>query len=498
MELKVQQLLLHGLNILLELKEPFTTEWKKFLTAAKIRKTSLVEDIDSMIMFAFQQFSNKNNLNVDSVIFALLAEWQKRFALNQDEEEAIFLVTKIENTFHKLLSEKSDSSYLDHQAIHIFFSRILDHSFLTQNLEDRTEKWLKRILSTNVIPIKWLAVVKRDREDFTVEKVVPQERTIGDNHLIEMCTGLKANQIDHLTMAISRLLGSIDRSPIVQIPCINDTLIVCPDDHTIVTSKQIEIIRGMYLRQLKLHQLESNMEWKDASLLFLQKLMHARNVDDAVHAISKGLVDYMPFKRCALFLYNQKEDKGIGVSGYNVNNSSVQQIKEEIFKLPLIKKFLHLLTHTQPLLFSNAADVLPEKYIKEYRLKTIVVLPLFVPSENKLLGIALLDRGEDSQFAVSTQTLTTLIKFGHYSGELLNSIWDDAMQQFGNPNCVLTSREKEVLKLIAEGLTINEAARKLHLSSYTVRDYVSVIIQKLSAKNRTDAAVKAIRMNLIS
>jgi DNA-binding NarL/FixJ family response regulator len=52
--------------------------------------------------------------------------------------------------------------------------------------------------------------------------------------------------------------------------------------------------------------------------------------------------------------------------------------------------------------------------------------------------------------------------------------------------------------LIAEGASINEAAQQLHLSSYTVRDYVSIIIQKLAAKNRTDAAVKAIRMKLIS
>jgi DNA-binding CsgD family transcriptional regulator len=499
LELKVQQLLLRGLRILLELREPFAKEWKKILSASKTRNISLAEEFDTMILFAFQEYSNQENVHVDTFILTLLTEWQKRFSMQRDEEESIFLVTTIENTFHRLLSENSASTFLDHQAIQTFFSRILDHSFLTQNLEKRTEKWLKMILSTNVVPIKWLAVVKRDSEDFTIEKVVCSDNGMNDNHLIEMCTGLKANQIDHLTMAISRLLGSLGSTPIVQIPCLNDTLVVCPDEHTnSVSPQQIEIIRTMYLRQLKLHQLESNMEWKDASLLFLQRLLRSRNADEAVQTISKGLVDYMPFQRCALFLYNQYEDKGIGVSGYNVNSPSVQQIKEEIFKLPLIKKFLYSLTHSQPLFFSNAAEVLPEKYVREYKLKSIVVLPLFVPSESKLLGIALLDRGEDSEFAVSTQTLTTLIKFGHYAGELINSFWEEAIQQFGNPNCVLTAREKDVLKLIADGFSINEAAQKLHLSSYTVRDYVSVIIQKLSAKNRTDAAVKAIRMNLIS
>lgn len=496
----MEQLLLNGISILVELREPFIKEWKRLPTASRHQNTSLVDEFDSMILFAFQEFSKHEHMSVDSFIFTLLTEWQRRFLTQQDEYESIFLLTAIENIFHKLLSEKCTSTFLDHQSIQTFFSRVLDHSLLTQDLEDRTEKWLKMILSTNVIPIKWLAVAKKEREDFTIEKVVCSDKHHVSSHLIEMCAGLKANQLDHLSVAISRLLGAslVDPS-IVQIPCLNDILIMCPEDGTCsVSSHQIEFIRGMYLRQLRLHQLESKIEWKDASLLFLQRLLRSQNVDDAVKKITKGLVDYLPFERCALFLYNHFEDKGIGVSGYNVSSLSVQQISEEIFRLPLIKKYLYSLNHSQPLYFSNAMGMLPEKYIREYRLRSLVVLPIFVPSESKLLGIALLDQGEDSQFEVSTQTLTTLIKFGHYAGELLHSLWDEALHQFANPNNVLTMREKEVLKLIADGASINEAAQELHLSSYTVRDYVSVIIQKLAAKNRTDAAVKAIRMNLIS
>jgi len=266
----------------------------------------------------------------------------------------------------------------------------------------------------------------------------------------------------------------------------------------VLTDEQITFIRGMYLRQLKLHQLESKMEWKDASLLFLQHLLRTKGVCDSVNAITRGLVDYMPFKRCALFLYNHFVDKGIGVSGYNVSDSTIQQIKEEISTLPLIDKYFHSLIHSQPLYFSNAIDILPKKYVQEYQLRSLVVLPIFVPTEGKLLGIALLDQGENTPFDVSSETMTTLIKFGQYAGELLYSIWDEALQQFGGPQPILTLREKEVLQLIADGASISEAAAKLHLSSYTVRDYVSAIIQKLAAKNRTDAAVKAIKMKLIS
>ncbi|MCM2533916.1 LuxR C-terminal-related transcriptional regulator [Neobacillus pocheonensis] len=500
MERKVEQLLLKGFGLLVDLREPFVKEWKQVISSSKYQNISLVDQFDSMIQFAFEQIKAEESPSVDSFILSLLAEWQNRFSTLHDEYESIFLVTAIENMFHKLLASIPSTTFLDHQAIQVFFSRILDHSLLTQDLEDRIEKWMRIVMSTNILPMVWLAIVKTEQIDFKVEKVVCSSPNDVEKHLIEMCLSLKANQIDHLSLAITRLLGDGKvHNKVVQIPCLNDILLICIQDGEFsVTEQQTEFIKGMYLRQLKLHHLESKMEWKDASLLFLQRLIQARSADCAVQAITQGIVDYMPFKRCALFLYNHVENKGVGVSGYNVSNRSIQKIREAIFQLPLINNYLSSLNHSQPIYFSNASDVLPKKYVQEYRLKSIVVLPISVPTESKLLGIVLLDQGEDSQFEVTTQTLTTLIKFGHYAGELLYSIWDEALQQFGSPNCVLTQREKEVLKLIAEGATINESAQQLHLSSYTVRDYVSVIIQKLAAKNRTDAAVKALRMKLIS
>lgn len=500
MEHKMERLLIRGFSILVDLRESFKSEWTKLLSKSNYQNTPLVNGFDAMIEFAFEQTSTIELPSVDSFILSLLAEWQNRFSTLHDEYESIFLVTSIETIFHKLLAGNPNSTLLDHQAIQLFFSRILDHSLLTRDWEDRIEKWIKMIMETNVLPMKWLAVVKKDESDYKIEKVVSATFSEMDNHLLEMCSNLKANQIDHLSMAISRLLGGNPvLKAVLQIPCLNDILLICLENEEVtVTEQQTEFIRSLYLRQLKLFHLENKMEWKDASLLFLQRLLRARSADAAVKEITQGIVDYMPFKRCALFLYNHFEDKGIGVAGYNVSNSAVQQIKEGIFQLPIINKYLSSLTHSRPLYFSNAAEALPEKYVKEFQLQSLVVLPIFVPSENKLLGIALLDQGENSQFNISALSLATLIKFGHYAGELLYTFWDEAIQQFSGSNCVLTQREKEVLKQISEGASINEAAEALHLSSYTVRDYVSIIIQKLSAKNRTDAAVKAIKMKLIS
>lgn len=52
----------------------------------------------------------------------------------------------------------------------------------------------------------------------------------------------------------------------------------------------------------------------------------------------------------------------------------------------------------------------------------------------------------------------------------------------------LTVKEQEILRLAALGKTTKEITSALYLSSGTVRNYISEMIHKLNAKNRTEAA----------
>lgn len=66
------------------------------------------------------------------------------------------------------------------------------------------------------------------------------------------------------------------------------------------------------------------------------------------------------------------------------------------------------------------------------------------------------------------------------------------------PGRNLSPRERDVLSLIAQGLNNDEIAERLVISPATARHHVSACLQKLGAKNRTEAAALAIKHGLVS
>ncbi|GII79236.1 DNA-binding response regulator [Sphaerisporangium rufum] len=55
----------------------------------------------------------------------------------------------------------------------------------------------------------------------------------------------------------------------------------------------------------------------------------------------------------------------------------------------------------------------------------------------------------------------------------------------------LSARERDVLGVAADGATVGDIARRLHLSEGTVRNYLSSAIQKTHARNRIEAVRRA-------
>lgn len=63
---------------------------------------------------------------------------------------------------------------------------------------------------------------------------------------------------------------------------------------------------------------------------------------------------------------------------------------------------------------------------------------------------------------------------------------------------VVTKREEEVLQLIADGCSTSEVADQMYISQKTVKNHLASIYQKLDARDRTQAVLRAVRMGIVS
>ena len=72
-----------------------------------------------------------------------------------------------------------------------------------------------------------------------------------------------------------------------------------------------------------------------------------------------------------------------------------------------------------------------------------------------------------------------------------------AVSVVGNEAAQLTPGERDVLRLLAEGLANDDIAQRLNVSAETVRKYIRKAMVKLDADTRTQAVAVALRERLI-
>jgi DNA-binding NarL/FixJ family response regulator len=86
---------------------------------------------------------------------------------------------------------------------------------------------------------------------------------------------------------------------------------------------------------------------------------------------------------------------------------------------------------------------------------------------------------------------------GYISPRVSNAVLDDYRRHVTNPIDMLTSREREVLQMLAEGKTNKEIAGLLNLSPYTVEAHRGRVMEKLNLHTVADLVRFAVRNGLV-
>jgi DNA-binding NarL/FixJ family response regulator len=83
------------------------------------------------------------------------------------------------------------------------------------------------------------------------------------------------------------------------------------------------------------------------------------------------------------------------------------------------------------------------------------------------------------------------------AGALVAMVRDSAVADGRGAAIALSTREREVLTLLANGCNNSEIAHRLYISPSTVKNQISGLLSKLDVDNRTQAACLAIRAGLV-
>ncbi len=128
----------------------------------------------------------------------------------------------------------------------------------------------------------------------------------------------------------------------------------------------------------------------------------------------------------------------------------------------------------------------------------VVLTSLLEPSEVKRA----LDAGASSFLLknASAQELITVIRATASGHRVLAPEVTDALiagERRNSPGADLTQRERELLALMARGLSNQEISNRLSIAMPTVKFHVTNILAKLHADNRTEAVLTALKQRLV-
>ncbi len=151
----------------------------------------------------------------------------------------------------------------------------------------------------------------------------------------------------------------------------------------------------------------------------------------------------------------------------------------------------------------NGLEVLQKIKDKRMRVK-VLVLTVHNEVEYLLKAVDIGINGyllKDSESAELKKAILTVVNGEDYIQPSLIPLLNAKMIDRNKDNVKiesLTRREMDVLKLLAVGMYNKEVAEKLSISERTVKNHVSNIFKKIGVTDRTQAAVFAIRNNLIT
>lgn len=203
--------------------------------------------------------------------------------------------------------------------------------------------------------------------------------------------------------------------------------------------------------------------------------------------IIKGCEELLNFKRCVFYAYIPWSSEFKGVIGEEL--SKVQKTQGYVYPNQL---FHSMLITKKPVFIKNPVHSVKRETIELFSLSSLIVAPICYYEE--VLGWVTLDQ-VGQEFDCTQEDLQLIEEVCNRIGLFLKNFDHNVSP---TNNIELTDRELSVLTLLADGYDNKKMGEFLHLSEHTIRDYISSLMLKLKAKNRTQVVSAGFRLGLLT
>lgn len=243
-----------------------------------------------------------------------------------------------------------------------------------------------------------------------------------------------------------------------------------------------EIMKGL-VRVANLQMVESHGQRIDGITEIVEILLSNQDQNGIIYTLRK-IEEIFSFKRSSYYAYIP-ETNGIKA----VFGQDMQRIKKLNETLTSQKPFDLAYQTRKSVYIKDCSLHFDKQFIDEFNLVSMVIVPVY--SYSKMCGWLLLDN-IGVEFGKLPEELQALERVGRLLG-----VYIDIKELHVGEEEIFSTREFEVLTLLAEGFDNKTIGKELYISSNTVRDYVSQLMGKLDARNRTHLVSIALRRKLI-
>ncbi|SIR54128.1 GAF domain-containing protein [Peribacillus simplex] len=230
---------------------------------------------------------------------------------------------------------------------------------------------------------------------------------------------------------------------------------------------------------------EENAELKRLQLLdqLDELLINSSGIRDFAHILKK-CEEFFHYKRCVFYAYIPWSNQFYGTIGLEL--PKVQSMRGQ---LSLKQSFVF--NSKKPVFLKDPNHYIKKEHITLFNLSSVIFVPIV--HDQQVFGWLTFDQlGEE--FDYSKDELTLLEQVGKRLGLYLSRKDEEV---YIDTDLQLTERESMILNLLAEGFNNKKMAELLQLSEHTIRDYISSLMTKFKAKNRTQVVVYGFRLGLL-